>query len=77
MVSFDNQFLEKHGLYNSKTQELDEKRLQMAARKMMTVLIKEDDLHDARWMASIHRNTDNIHIHLATVEQTPSKRSIK
>lgn len=77
VVSFDNQFLEKHGLYNSKTQELDEKRLQMAARKMMTVLIKEDDLHDARWMASIHRNTDNIHIHLATVEQTPSKRSIK
>lgn len=77
VVSFDNQFLEKHGLYNSKTQELDEKRLQMAARKMMTVLIKEDDLHDARWMASIHRNTDNIHIHLATVEQTPSRRIIE
>lgn len=74
VVSFDNAYLEENGLYNSTTGELDEERLQKATRKMMDKFAKLEDLHQPRWMASIHRNTDNIHIHLATIELEPSRK---
>ncbi|RAV78082.1 hypothetical protein DBT52_09030, partial [Aerococcus mictus] len=76
VISFDNTYLEENGLYNSTTGELDEDRLQKATRKMMKKFAKLEDLHEPRWMASIHRNTDNIHIHLATVELEPSRKQV-
>lgn len=69
VISHDNAFLEELGLYNSKTDTLDERGLIHASRAMMKELMEKENLSDsAQWMASIHRNTKHIHIHFALVE---------
>ncbi|WP_255409642.1 relaxase MobL [Lactobacillus sp. ESL0233] len=46
---------------------------------MQDVFEKEMDppLNQMYWVASIHRNTDNVHIHIATVEREPRRQSIE
>lgn len=70
IISFDNDFLEKHGLYDSKTDTLNEAVIKNATRKMMTQLIKDEALipENTRWVGNIHYDTDNIHIHISTTE---------
>lgn len=69
VISHDNTFLEELGLYDSKTDTLDERGLIHASRAMMKELMEKENLSDsAQWMASIHRNTKHIHIHFALVE---------
>ncbi|WP_368545395.1 MobP2 family relaxase [Enterococcus faecalis] len=69
VISHDNAFLEELGLYDSKTDTLDERGLIHASRAMMKELMEKENLSDsAQWMASIHRNTKHIHIHFALVE---------
>lgn len=77
VISFDNKFLIDNGLLDPKRQTLNEKKLKMAANKMMDKLIKEEGLNQPYWFASIHRNTDNIHIHFSTVEQNPSRKRME
>ena len=38
----------------------------------MNVLLEKEGLVDAIWSASVHKNTDNIHVHIATVQPQPS-----
>lgn len=73
VISFDNDFLEKKGLYDKETKKLSEEKLKMASKKMMNAFIKKENLKNPYWFATIHRNTDNIHIHFSTVEKTPSR----
>ncbi|KRM56666.1 MobP2 family relaxase [Lacticaseibacillus sharpeae] len=74
VVSFDNPFLEKYGLYNSKTDVLDEEKIRAATRIAMEEMLKREGMSSsALWTAAIHRNTDNIHVHIATVEPVPSR----
>lgn len=68
VISFDIDFLEKEGIYNPKINELDEERIQYASRKMMNQMFKDENIKDGYWFASIHRNTNHIHIHYGTVE---------
>ncbi|MGK0607102.1 MobP2 family relaxase [Enterococcus gilvus] len=69
VISHDNSFLEKLGLYDSKTEKLDEVGLKRAGKEMMDKLFEKEKLTDTGfWMASIHRNTKHIHIHFAVVE---------
>lgn len=79
VVSFDNKFLEKIGVLNSETGELNETLLRKATKKMMDVFEKKMDppLYKPYWTASIHRNTDNIHIHIATVEAENQREIVK
>lgn len=79
VISFDNNFLEKIGILNRSTGELDETLLKNATRKMMSVFEEKMDppLYKPYWTASIHRNTDNIHIHIATVEAENHREMIK
>ena len=78
VVSFDNNFLKKKGILSSKTGILNEEELQKATKKMQSVFQKEMDppLNDMYWVVSIHRNTDNVHIHIATVEKDPRRKII-
>lgn len=74
VISFDNRFLEKHGLYNSETSQLDEATIRSAVRlAQQKCLANEGMEHSAIWSAAIHYNTDNIHIHIATVEPIPTR----
>lgn len=69
VISHDNTFLEELGLYDSKTDTLNEEALIHSGQSMMNELLAKEGLDDsAFWMASIHRNTKHIHIHFAVAE---------
>ena len=75
VISFDNRFLAKQGIYIPATGQLDEKLLRECTRNMMeNALKKEGIVESAIWSASIHYNTDNIHIHVAAVEPIPTRK---
>ncbi len=74
VLSFDNDFLEEYGLYDSKDKRLDDKKLMEYTRVCMDKLLKSEKIADsAVWSGAIHYNTDNIHIHIATVEPIPTR----
>lgn len=68
VFSFDNEWLEKYGMYDRRTGALDERRLMEAVRNSMTEMIERENFDSLIWSASMHFNTDNIHIHIASVE---------
>lgn len=69
VFSFRNDWLIEHGYLDAETNQLDEAKLQLATRLGMNAMLKKEDmLHSSIWSASIHYNTDNIHVHVATVE---------
>ncbi len=73
VFSFDNEFLEVNGLYDSENGALDEEKIQEATRRAMEELSKREGFKDLTWSASLHYNTDNIHVHIASVEINPSR----
>ena len=45
-------------------------------RKAMSRMLQKEGMDSAIWMAAIHNNTDNIHIHVAIVEPFPKRKSM-
>ena len=76
VISFDNRWLEKNGIYDSQKQILDEQKLKEVTRIAMNRLLKSEGLEEAVWSASIHYNTDNLHVHIATVEPYPMRKKM-
>lgn len=73
VISFDNAWLEEHGLYRSDTGWADEKELQRLTRGAVKRIEDQEHL-TLTWAGAIHYNTDNLHIHIASVEQIPRKQ---
>ncbi|MEG0407727.1 MAG: MobP2 family relaxase [Bacilli bacterium] len=74
VVTFNNEWLEKNSLYKSETGWINEGAIQDSVRKGMALVFKEESMEQSGvWSASIHFNTDNIHIHIASVEPYPTK----
>lgn len=74
VISFDNDTLIKEGLYDCKTKILDEQKFRNSTRKMMEKFEDKEGLkNNLKWGASIHYNTDNIHIHVAGVENNVTR----
>lgn len=73
VISFDNRWLEENGLYDCESEIVDEQRLKGIARTAVVKMLKNENLEHAVWSAAIHFNTDNIHIHVATVEPEPMR----
>src|SRR5699024_12651689 len=74
VISFDNDWLGKQGVYNSENHTVDETKMRSIVReKMQTMLAAERMQQSAIWTASLHYNTDNIHVHIATVERHPTR----
>ncbi len=74
VISFHNPWLEEQGIYDEKTKTLDEKKLKDVTRLAMKEMQKREGLEKSSiWSAAIHFNTDNIHIHVATVEPFPTR----
>lgn len=73
VISFDNLWLEKNGVYNSEEGFLDVKTLHEYTRKAVNAMLKKEGLETATWSAAIHYNTDNLHVHIATVEPIPTR----
>lgn len=74
VLSFDNRWLAEQGIYDLKTQMVDEKKIYEATRKAVSKMLKSERLENAVWSAAIHFNTDNIHVHIATVEPEPMRQ---
>ncbi|AWC30969.1 MobP2 family relaxase [Bacillus cytotoxicus] len=79
VISFDTDFLVKNKLYDPETDTLDENRIRIASHKMMQQLFKDEQIEESNgfWFASIHRNTDHIHIHFGTVEKENRRKVVK
>lgn len=75
VISFTNEFLERNGMYESSTSLLDEAKIRTVTRLAMEEMLKDEKMAGAAiWSASIHYNTDNIHVHIAVVEPTPTRK---
>ena len=74
VLSFDNRWLAEQGIYDLKTQTMDEEKICEATRKAVSKMLKSEGLENAVWSAAIHFNTDNIHVHIATVEPEPMRK---
>lgn len=68
VFSFDNKWLEKQGLYDYKTHSVDEEKIMDAVKEAMNEMIKKEGFENLIWSAALHYNTDNIHVHIASVE---------
>ena len=78
VISFDNRWLKEQGLFNPDTGRLDEQKLMAATRGCMKNMLESEGLNNsAVWSAAVHFNTDNIHIHVATVEPEPMRRKME
>ncbi|KAL3950764.1 relaxase MobL [Lentilactobacillus hilgardii] len=76
VVSFDNKFLEENGLYNSKNNHLDHQTvLKYVQDGLKDMAVKEKLSNDTIMLASIHRNTNNIHVHCTTID--PNEKNKK
>lgn len=72
MVSFDDSFLQALGL------KQDQQKLRTAIRTGMQTLLASEGLEEsAVWSASIHLNTDNLHVHIAVVEPEPRREFVE
>lgn len=77
VISFDTKFLKKNGLIDNKN-NLDEDRLKDAAQGMMQKMFDLEDMKDTGyWFASIHRNTQHVHIHFASIESENTRKIVE
>lgn len=77
VLSFDNSFLAKHGLYDMETGQVDQATIKNVLRTAMPHLIQREGLSsDAFWWGNIHLNTDNIHIHFGLSEVESAREKI-
>lgn len=75
VFSFDNKWLENQGLFNTRTKELDEKKLKNAVRESINYCLDKQGINEsATWNGAIHYNTDNIHVHIAICEPNPTTK---
>lgn len=69
VISFDNDFLAKSGVYLPDSKEVDQEMIKKVVQKAMINVIKREKLSDsAFWWGNIHLNTDNIHVHVGLSE---------
>lgn len=67
VISFDNEWLKESGVLEGKN--IDSKQIQDATRSAVQDMLKKEGLIDsAIWTGATHYNTDNIHVHVATVQ---------
>jgi len=75
VISFTNDFLGKYGLYDSRSKILDEDKMRTVTRLAMDEMLHDEHMDGAAvWSAAIHYNTDNIHVHIAIVEPSPTRK---
>ena len=71
VLSFDNRWLSVNGIYNFKTETLDEEKMRACTRAAMRELFKRENMEGFIYAAAIHKNTDNIHVHIAIADPEP------
>lgn len=78
IISFDNTWLQECGALSPDGRALDETILRDATRRSMAELLRREKMEVSNaWTASIHYNTDNIHVHIATVQPHPTRPTVE
>ena len=77
VISFDNKWLKDHGFYDDDIGLVQENQFISVVRHGINAMLKSEKLENAVWTADIHHNTDNIHVHIATVEPEPRREKRK
>lgn len=72
VISFDNEWLKEHGIYSGKSKLVDTQKIRRAVRESTNEMMKLENI-SGLWCADIHYNTNNIHVHVATVEENPTR----
>lgn len=76
VYSFDNEWLEKMDYLNNGI--LDEDSIKEASRRAMDECFEREDMKEkGYWVAEIHYNTDNIHVHIASSETENTRPMIE
>lgn len=73
VISFDNRWLEKYGLYDAANDIVDERKLKEISSNAIKKMLVNEGLENAVWSGAIHYNTDNLHVHVAVVEPVPQR----
>lgn len=73
VISFDNRWLEKYGLYDAANDIVDERKLKEISSNAIKKMLANEGLENAVWSGAIHYNTDNLHVHVAVVEPVPQR----
>lgn len=77
VLSFDNEFLAKQGIFDKETKKVDQRFLKESVREAMPYVLKQEGLSDsAFWWGDIHLNTDNVHIHIGISEIESAREKI-
>lgn len=71
VLSFDNRWLSVNGIYNFKTETLDEEKMRECTKAAMRELFRRENMEGFIYAAAIHKNTDNIHVHIAIADPEP------
>lgn len=76
VISFDNKWLADNGLYDPESSVLNEVKIKEYARTAINTMLEKEGMdQNSIWSAAIHYNTDNIHIHVATVQPIPNRET--
>ena len=70
VISFEQGVLEEIGVIKNRV--VNEEKLKQATRQAVENFIKNNELPSMYWTGMIHYDTDNIHIHVAMVEKSPT-----
>ena len=73
VISFDNRWLKQNGIINEEESIIDESKIKDVTRGAVRRMLENEKLENAIWSGAIHFNTDNLHIHIATVEPIPMR----
>ncbi|KYG92000.1 hypothetical protein A0U40_03415 [[Bacillus] sp. KCTC 13219] len=75
VISFENSWLQQFNMMDEVTGQVNELKMKNVVREAVEKMLVGERMADsATWVASIHYNTDNIHVHVATVEPIPTRR---
>lgn len=72
VISFDNEWLKEQGVYSEESKLFDRQKIMRAVREATNEMMKQENI-SGLWCADIHYNTNNIHVHVATVEESPTR----
>lgn len=78
VLSFSPEFLERVGIYDPKTKEVDQRKIKESIQKAMPIFLGKEglDVPETFWWGDIHLNTNHVHVHL-TISQTKNTRPFK
>lgn len=71
VLSFDNRWLSINGIYDFKNETLDEEKMRACTRAAMRELFNLENMQGFIYAAAVHKNTDNIHVHIAIADPEP------